>query len=600
MKLLEQIAGKFRPERAEVPWRLLTAFILLAVGISFAGYLYFSGQKTRIVQATYRDLGIIADFKVDEIQDWRNELLYDASTMFGIPVIAERVEQWFKSGYRDDKLRQELLAWMDAGIRKRDFDGIFILDAQANVRLAETDTNSGLDAQEKSLALESLENSKIIFSDLYREEGTGEICIAMLIPLLISKKDGSFPAGVAFLKIHADHYLFSLVKSWPVPSKTAEMLLVRREGDRVLYLNNLRYRDGAALTLTMPASAEHLPAAMALRGTEGRMEGLNYRGVPVFAVAKKIPDTSWFLIAEMEKSEIYGPIYEREITVAGLVATMIAATALGVLAMWRKREAVLRKRNEEELSKAYAELEIKAAQKTHELLRAELKLAEAKHLSDIGTLAARVAHELRNPLGVIKTAAYNLKRKMPDGTLDKHIANIEEKIAESSQIINNLLFYSRIKQENHEKVAVAGILEGCIADLAERFHDQNVFVDKRLEPIGNVKIDADIFQIREVFNNILVNAYQSLSGDEKRIAVEGKKDSNGCIEVVISDNGEGIDAQDLQQVFEPFFTRKSKGTGLGLAICREIVRIHNGDITIESEKGKGTRVSVRFPIEVQI
>jgi signal transduction histidine kinase len=232
-----------------------------------------------------------------------------------------------------------------------------------------------------------------------------------------------------------------------------------------------------------------------------------------------------------------------------------------------------------------------------DLINTQQQLAESKRLSDIGALAATVAHELRNPLGVMQTALYNIKRKVQDQSLDKHLANVEKKIAESSQIINNLLFYTRIKEPNYEKVALSELLSECMATATERFHDMNVEVEKKLGLIEGVMVDADSFQMKEVFNNILINAYQAVNGEDSRIEIDGKLCENRCVEIIIRDNGTGIEPQDLDRVFDPFFTRKSRGTGLGLAICRELVRLHKGEVRIESEKGKGTSVTVTLPID---
>ena len=230
-------------------------------------------------------------------------------------------------------------------------------------------------------------------------------------------------------------------------------------------------------------------------------------------------------------------------------------------------------------------------------MRTQQELADSKRLSDIGALAATVAHELRNPLGVMQTAVYNVRRKVADHSLDKHLTNIERKIAESTQIINNLLFHTRINEPKIEKVLLSDLLGECMANAGERFHDINVEVEKRLDTIDGVAVDVDPFQMKEVFNNILVNAYQAVSADGGRIEIDGRPADGGHVEISIRDNGTGIDAEDVDMVFEPFFTRKSRGTGLGLAICRQLVRLHNGEVRIESEKGQGTKVTVRLPIE---
>lgn len=237
------------------------------------------------------------------------------------------------------------------------------------------------------------------------------------------------------------------------------------------------------------------------------------------------------------------------------------------------------------------------SEKTHELFKTQAELDKAKRLSDLGTLAATVAHELRNPLGVIKIAAYNIRKKRKNSLLDKHLDNIEKKVSESSQIINNLLSYSRIKIPSYEKIQIYDILNECITFAKRRFHKQNVSIVKKFKLRKKKLIEADPLQIREVFNNILTNACQSVSNKKGKIEISERDDGNGSIEISFKDNGIGIGKEDLERIFEPFFTRKSKGTGLGLTICNELVKLHGGKIDIKSKKGKGTGVTVSLPIK---
>ena len=256
-----------------------------------------------------------------------------------------------------------------------------------------------------------------------------------------------------------------------------------------------------------------------------------------------------------------------------------------------------RKQAEEVLKRDKQTFERLINERTQELFNAQAELDKAKRLSDLGTLAATVAHELRNPLGVIKTASYNIRRKRKNFFLDKHLDNIEKKILESNQIINNLLSYSRIKLPTYEKIEIYDILNECTAFTKRRFYKQNVSIVKKILPTKKKLIEADPLQIREIFNNILTNAYQSISNNKGRIEIVTRDVGKNSLEISITDNGIGIDEKDLQKIFEPFFTRKSKGTGLGLTICNELVKLHGGKIDINSKKGEGTTVTITLRIK---
>ena len=248
-------------------------------------------------------------------------------------------------------------------------------------------------------------------------------------------------------------------------------------------------------------------------------------------------------------------------------------------------------KKEKELQDSHKKLEKKVEKTMEELIVSQKKLSDSKRLSDIGTLAATVAHELRNPLGVIGTAIYNIKRKSKDDKLGKHIENIEKKITESEQIINNLLNYSRIKSPRLKKVDISALFDECLETIKDRYSDYNVDLKSDYFSLKNIKIKIDPLQIREVLLNILNNAYQALPDKYGNVKLSASiKDK--LLLITIKDNGQGIADKDSDKIFNPFFTRKSKGTGLGLAICKELVNLHNGTIKIRSTKGKGTTVQV--------
>ncbi|MDD4899613.1 MAG: PAS domain S-box protein, partial [Candidatus Omnitrophica bacterium] len=259
------------------------------------------------------------------------------------------------------------------------------------------------------------------------------------------------------------------------------------------------------------------------------------------------------------------------------------------------QDITVRKKISEALRQSNRELEHRVAERTEELIRAQNELVEKKRLSDIGTLSATVAHELRNPLAAIKMATYNIRRKANNPQLDRHLANIDTKVSESEQIINNLLFYSRLKMPHFENTNIYEVLNECISSVAERFDKYQVLVKKDLKQLQGIMAQVDQLQVKEVFNNILNNAYDAFADHKGEIEVASSVDDS-MISIYFKDNGEGIDKEYLERLFNPFFTTKAKGTGLGLAVCMQVMSLHNGKINIESEKGKGTTVTVIVPV----
>ncbi len=234
--------------------------------------------------------------------------------------------------------------------------------------------------------------------------------------------------------------------------------------------------------------------------------------------------------------------------------------------------------------------------KEHDMLdNAQRELERSRRLSDIGTLAATVAHELRNPLAAIHMASYNIRRKAQNPMLDKHIATIEKKVVESDQIINNLLFYSRLKTPQYESVNIYDIIEECIETINNRYENKKIAVKASLQPLKKISMEADPLQMKEVFNNILGNSYDAILNGQGNIEIGGRS-GNSFVEIYIKDSGIGISEEDLQKVFDPFFTTKAKGTGLGLSVCKQVVDLHNGTINIASKRDKGSTVTIKLPI----
>jgi signal transduction histidine kinase/CheY-like chemotaxis protein/ligand-binding sensor protein len=225
--------------------------------------------------------------------------------------------------------------------------------------------------------------------------------------------------------------------------------------------------------------------------------------------------------------------------------------------------------------------------------RDRVLLEQGKRLSDIGTLSATVAHELRNPLAAINMASWNIRKKANNPLIESHIQNIQKKVLESEQIINNLLFYSRLKPPHFEKIKIADILNEC-AEHSKEKSKTRVSIGKHFSVLKDTVLEIDPLQIREVFNNVLNNAMDALPEKGGKIGIDGGAD-HATVKIRVSDNGKGIDKPNLSRVFDTFFSTKAKGTGLGLSVCKQIIDFHGGTINIESEPGKGTAVTVVLP-----
>ena len=257
------------------------------------------------------------------------------------------------------------------------------------------------------------------------------------------------------------------------------------------------------------------------------------------------------------------------------------------------RDITERRRMAEALGKAYEGLEDTVQARTRELRDAQEKMLRSEKLVAIGQLASSVAHELRNPLGVMKNVVYYLRMLEPVTTRPEIMENLDtisEEIESSNKIISDLLEFSRIKKPTVNPVNINTIVKETISRLvpAPRVEILTEF-DETLDEIG-----ADALQIQQIFINLASNALQAMEQGGK-LMIRTKK-AGDFIEVSFEDTGSGISEANMARIFEPLFSTKINGTGLGLSICYSLVEGHGGKIDVLSEVGRGSVFTVRLPV----
>jgi PAS domain S-box-containing protein len=341
--------SKIKPR--SIPYHLIIIFVILAAGIGVSGYLYYEKQKGIIKKEKQDDLSAIADLKVSQIVNWRKERMGDARVIFENHLIIPHIQQFMKKP-TVPAYKKEILIWMKSLQENYRYKSIILLDTKGNIRLAVPDGKEILGPDAKRFAAGAVRAKKVIFSDLYRSKTTNVIRLTLVSPLFVSKGQDNILIGVLLLRIDPNEFLYSLIQSWPTPTQTAETILVRREGDNVVFLNELRHRKDTALTLRFPISKKQLPAAMAARGLERVVEGIDYRGAPVLAALRAIPDSPWFIVAKVDTEEGYEPTREVAQFVTFLILVLIAGAGASTGLIWRHQRAVFyRKQYETEVER---------------------------------------------------------------------------------------------------------------------------------------------------------------------------------------------------------------------------------------------------------
>jgi signal transduction histidine kinase len=239
------------------------------------------------------------------------------------------------------------------------------------------------------------------------------------------------------------------------------------------------------------------------------------------------------------------------------------------------------------------ELEERVDERTEELRKAQDRLVRAERLAAIGELGASVAHELRNPLGVISNSMYYLKTRLgdQDGKVVKHLDIIGREVKTANRIITDLMNFVRSKNLKVDSVDPGALLRHSL-ERARIPEDVDVHMDVN----GDLPtIEADGDKAGQVFLNLLDNAVEAMpQGGDLYIDAEAGKDG---VVFTFEDTGVGIPPENAEKVFEPLFTTKTKGIGLGLSIVKLLVEAHGGDVCVQSEEGQGAHFTVRLPYQ---
>jgi PAS domain S-box-containing protein len=246
-----------------------------------------------------------------------------------------------------------------------------------------------------------------------------------------------------------------------------------------------------------------------------------------------------------------------------------------------------------------------------DLTRVE-QLEERERLRDrlaaLGEMAAAIAHEVKNPLAGIEVMAGLLKRQVPDSADAQSLLNdIIEEAKMANAIVLEVLDFVRPIRLQVERVVLAEVLQSAIA-MAETKAPRGAVEVTCDAPADLPPLQADPYQLRQLFTNLITNAFEALGGrgrvaitaspipgDDEGVSVDGHGTVPGVV-VEVADDGPGIPRELLDKVFNPFFTTKPQGSGLGLAIVRKIVDAHDGRIDVECDVPRGTRFRVTLPL----
>jgi len=219
-----------------------------------------------------------------------------------------------------------------------------------------------------------------------------------------------------------------------------------------------------------------------------------------------------------------------------------------------------------------------------------------EQLRSAGRLAAKIAHQIKNPLGIINNAAYSLQRALQEGKPinPQQIEIIREEVEHADQTITKLMGYAQLAEGKVERLNVAEEIDRAVEYAVPPAAKYPIMVDKDCEP-GLPILMMQRGHLMEVLVNLVQNAREAIVGKGRIHVTARSQDDHQSVVVTVSDDGPGIPKAKLEKIFQPYFTTKEKGTGLGLSIVKHNVELYGGTVHVESELGKGTRFVLQFP-----
>ncbi len=328
-------------------WSIGMVFLFFVILVTAGALYYYRIQRTKIIDDKQKELQAIVNLKIDEITQWGNERIADASLFRDNLFLVSEINAFFKNNQAGEK--KELNSYLKSFLENKNYSGILLIDADLNLRIEYPEKNNLLGGYLKNFISKPGARKNIQITDLHKSEVDSYQHLDMTVPLYRITNADSLFNGFVVLKIDPAKVLFPLINSWPVPSKTSEVIIFRKEGDSLFFFNNSAFRKDAGLTVGLPAHSENNLCVKAASGTTGFTTGIDYRKKNVIAYISKLRNSPWTIIGKTDVSEL-GPVFLRQKKITLAFSLLLLFLAAGLSEFLRRNNAsrLLRKQLESE------------------------------------------------------------------------------------------------------------------------------------------------------------------------------------------------------------------------------------------------------------
>jgi PAS domain S-box-containing protein len=296
--------------------------VLLSILLIIGGFLYYKYESDRIKSKAYEELNTIADIKNDQITQWLKERKADAKHFSKSSLYVKAIEKWLKT--KDTLLGSEIIRRNIMIKELRGIQSVFIVTKENRKQYLRFDSiHNEPDTLLSQFSDSVFKNKKIYTTDFYLYKG--HIQFAIISPII---DNANTVIGALVFLIDPKTYFFPLIQSWPTSSKTSEIIIVRRDGDSIVVINEMKHNRQSALRMRFPVTRSDLLIVKVGLGQTGTFEGTDYRNNEVLAYFRKISGSPWFMITKVEKSEILEELRYRAIVITIIVFVLIVLISL--------------------------------------------------------------------------------------------------------------------------------------------------------------------------------------------------------------------------------------------------------------------------------
>ncbi|MCL5992031.1 MAG: PAS domain S-box protein [Bacteroidetes bacterium] len=312
-----------------------TVILIICVSVLFVicGYIFYNYEATRISEEKHQELKAIADLKIDQIVQWHKERTGDAIGLSKSPLAIMAIQELLVNP-NNTSLRKAIKERMILCKDSYNYEDVFLASIKGGMILNIKD-NDKIEKITTEKIIEDIAKKEITFTDFYYCPAQKIIHYDIIAPVI---NEMNVPIAAFVLRIDPNDYLFPLIQSWPTPSSTSETLIVRKENDSVLFLNETRFLKNTTLKFRISLTHKEIPTVQAVLGNKGIFEGKDYRNNKVLADIRPVPGTHWFMATKVDQSEIYSGLYLMAGVISGFILILILLTGAGFSYIYSRRQ----------------------------------------------------------------------------------------------------------------------------------------------------------------------------------------------------------------------------------------------------------------------